>query len=96
MLTSALSGAVVTITDEEGYIYFLARDQAMWLGDACAPRNFVKATCSAFRPELEGCWKRGEDCTRFELKIAQSRASAHHLGAAGLTCAFPNSYRWAL
>ena len=44
----------MTITEEEGEIDILARS-GVWLGDFCAPRNFVKATCSAFQPVLEEC-----------------------------------------
>ena len=35
------------------------RDQAHALEDFCAPRIFVKATCSAFQPELEALEKKG-------------------------------------
>ena len=38
---------VVTISDEEGEIDILARS-GTWPGDVCAPRIFVKATCSPF------------------------------------------------
>ena len=44
--------AVVTVGGEEGNIDVLARS-GIWPGDFCAPRIFVKATCSAFQPELE-------------------------------------------
>ena len=42
-----ISPAVVTLGGEEGNIDVLARP-GMWLGDFCAPRIFVKGTCSAF------------------------------------------------
>ena len=47
-----ISLAVVTISAEEGEIDILARS-GIWPGDFCAPSIFVKATCSAFQPELE-------------------------------------------
>ena len=52
-----ISMAVVTISDEEGEINMLARS-GMWPWDFCAPRIFVKATCSAFQPELEALEKK--------------------------------------
>ena len=47
-----ISLAVVTAGGEEGDIDVLARS-GIWPGDFCAPRIVVKATCSAFQPELE-------------------------------------------
>ena len=35
------------------------RRSSIWPGDFCAPRIFVKATCSAFQPELETLERKG-------------------------------------
>ena len=53
-----ISSAVVTISGEEGEIHILARS-GIWNGDCCAPRTLVKATGSAFQPELEALEKKG-------------------------------------
>ena len=53
-----ISLPVVTIGGEEVEIDILARS-GTWPGDVCAPRIVVKATCSAFQPELEILEKTG-------------------------------------
>ena len=53
-----ISLPVATIGGEEVEIHILARS-GTWPGDVCAPRVVVKATCSAFQPELEILEKTG-------------------------------------
>ena len=78
-----ISLAVVTISGEEGETDILARS-GIWPGDFCAPRILVKATCSAFQPEVEDFREEKEGCTRFALRIARSQAKAHHLEQQGM------------
>ena len=70
-LDQRISLAVVTITDEDGEIDILARSSGICSGDCCAPRIFVKAACSAFRPELKVCGRK-EDYTHSVLTAAWS------------------------
>ena len=70
-----ISLAVVTIGGDEGEIDIQARSD-IWSGSFCAPRIFVKVTCSAFHQELEGTRK--EDYTRYVPKKVQPQDRAHH------------------
>ena len=58
MALKEIALAVVTVGGEEGNIDVLAKS-GIWPVDFCAPRIFVKATCSAFQPELESLERKG-------------------------------------
>ena len=72
-----ISLAVVTPSDEEGGIDILAR-LCTWPGDFCAPRIFLKATCSAFQPELEVLEKKGSVIC-WELECASRKDGNHQV-----------------
>ena len=78
--TSAFPPAVVTVGGEEGNIDVLARS-GIWPGDFYAPCIFVKATFSAFQPELETLWRKGRLHALRVEKCPMDDFACHLLGA---------------
>ena len=68
-----------TISNEECEIDILVRS-GIWHGDFCAPRIFVKATCSAFPPEKEVLEKGRKSGTRSVLKNCPITSRSTPLG----------------